>query len=273
MIYDGDLTSCPHCKSERLCTTDDEICCTSCGAVLGQDCQVPETRPPARLNLYQATEVGTGKVDLDCAKHMHDSSSETSAMSNICVKLGLPIYAAQDSNIFYQKIIRKKREDRIAYSRKLIALSTVASSGLVGPEQLDRIKRSRPRACTRAHVAVFSVHTACRKYGLPRSDEQILEAVRMNLGIKRMFTVLKAYSLNEATARELGIECDYDMSSYYLRLLLSRLQQKIGEGPLYNRIASSAAANLQKISDSRDNTKAQRAFELALHGARLDVQI
>ncbi len=264
---------CPHCAGTKLCIAESEICCSSCGAVLGNDYQLQEAPSGSKLNLYQATEVGTKKVNLDCARHIHENNSDISHLSNVCVKLDLPIYAAQDTNAIYQKISRQKQKERQEHAEKLRKFPTIPLEGTEQEESLAVIKRNRPKGCTRAHIAAFALHLVCRKYGLPRSDQQILEAVRMNFGVKRTFTILKAYSLNEITAQELGIECNHDKASYYVRLLLSRLQGTIGAGQLYDTIERHAISNLRNIDDKREDVRARRALYLALKGARLDVRV
>ena len=265
--------ACPHCTSTRLCIAESEVCCTSCGAVLGNDYQMQEIPSGSKLNLYQATEVGTKKVNLDCARHIHENNSDISQLSNVCVKLDLPIYAAQDANAIYQKISRQKQKERQEHAEKLKKLSTLAQKDMEQEENLADLKRERPKGCTRAHVAAFAVHLVCRKYGLPRSDKQILEGIRMNFGIKRTFTILKAYSLNEITAQEIGIECNHDKASYYVRLLLSRLQNTIGSGHLYGIIERQTISNLRNIDDTRADARAHRALGLAIKGAKLNVRI
>lgn len=265
--------ACPNCKGTKLCVIESEVCCTICGAVLGNDYQLQEGQSASKLNLYQATGVGTKKVNLDCAKHIHDNNSDVSQLSNVCVKLDLPIYAAQDANAIYQKILRQKQKEREEHADKVRKLSGITQNYPKKQDDFALLKRCRPKGCTRAHVAAFAVHLVCRKYGLPRSDNQILEAVRMNLGIKRNFTMLKAYSLNEITAQKLGIEYNHDKASYYVRLLLSRLQDTIGAGQFYDTIQRQAFENLAKISDKREDARAQRAVELAIRGVRLYVQI
>ncbi len=150
---------------------------------------------------------------------------------------------------------------------------TIPPEGTEQEESLAVIKRNRPKGCTRAHIAAFALHLVCRKYGLPRSDQQILEAVRMNFGVKRTFTILKAYSLNEITAQELGIECNHDKASYYVRLLLTRLQSAIGNGQLYGTIERQTIVNLRNIDDRRADARAHRALDLAMKGAKLNVRV
>lgn len=274
MKVDQDSYSrCPHCECPKLCNMEGEVCCTGCGAVLGSEYSQEEVQSESRLNLYQATGVGTRKVDLECARHIHEPESEISLLSNACVKLNLPIYAAKDASAMYQKIARKKHGEKIEYAEKLHSLAERAIRGLAVEKDLAELQSSRPKGCTRAHTAVFAVHLACKRYGIPRDDSQILEAVRMNFGIKRTFTVLKAYSLNEATARQVGIKCDCDRAVYYVRLELAKLQDRIGTGHLYDRIMRQAVANLQRISDRREDARAHRAVNLALRGARNYVQV
>ncbi|MDE1767118.1 MAG: hypothetical protein KGI27_12730 [Thaumarchaeota archaeon] len=266
-------TSCLGCGCNKLYAADHELVCTGCGIVLGTQCQLQETVSSSKLNLYQVTEIGTKRVNLECARHIHENKSDVSQISNVCVKLDLPIYAAQEINIIYQKLSRQKQLERNAYAEKLEKVSDLVQKGLEGEESIGILKRNRPKGCTKAHIAAFAVHLACRKYGLPKSDEQILEAIRMNFGIKRNFTILKAYSLNEIAAQELGIECRYHKASYYMRLLLSRLQGTIGSGHLYDTIERQAVANLQNIDDKREDVRAKRALDLAIRGAKLHVRV
>lgn len=266
-------SSCPNCNGGKFCSKDGEVCCTGCGAVMGRDYNPEQFQSESRLNLFQVLEVGTKKVGLECARHVHEPSSDISKISNACVKLDMPIYAAKDVHAIYQKITRQKCNERIEYAKKLNEFAELAKAGLVDEEKFFLLKRTRPRCCTRAHTAAYAVHLVCKKYGLPRSDVQILDAVWMNFGAKRKFTILKAYSLNEITAREVGIDCSNDKAAYYVRLLLSRLQDKIGTGMLYDRIMRQAVANLQKIQDRREDVRAHRALDLALRGAKFYVQI
>ena len=110
---------CPRCNKLSLCVTDNEICCSKCGIVLGPDYQLQETTSSSKLNLYQITEVGCKKVNLEFARHIHENKSDVSQISNVCVKLNLPIYAAQDINIVYQKLSKHKQQERKAYAEKL----------------------------------------------------------------------------------------------------------------------------------------------------------
>lgn len=264
---------CSHCTSTRLCVAGCEVCCSNCGAVLGNDYQPQEASSGSRLNLYQATGVGTKKVNLDCARHIHENKPDVSQLSNVCVKLDLPIYAAQDANAIYQKLSRHKQKERKEYAEKLRNLSALVQKGLAEEECLAILKRNRPKGCTKAHIAAFAVHLVCRKYGIPKSDEGILEAIKMNFGMKRVFTILKTYSLNRVIAENLGIKCNYDKSNYYMRILLVPLREKIGDGLLYHKIERKAIENLYFITDLRENTRAQRALDLALEGATLNASI
>lgn len=254
--------NCPICNKNSLCVIDNEICCNKCGIVLGPDYQLQETAPSSKLNLYQVSEVGCKKVNLEFARHIHENKSDVSQISNICVKLDLPIYVAQEINIVYQKLLKHKQKEKKAYAESI-----------VHNEDISELKRTRPKGCTKAHIVTFAVHLACRKYGLPRSDSQILEAIKMNFGMARTFTILKAYSLNQITASSLGIVCDYDKSTYYMRILLNKIHSKIGDGLLFHKIQRLAIENLVHITDARQNIKAQRALDLALEGAKLNVQV
>ena len=271
--YNMTINKCPRCKKLSLCVMDNEICCSKCGIVLGPDYQLQETTSSSKLNLYQITEVGCKKVNLEFARHIHENKSDVSQISNVCVKLDLPIYAAQDINIVYQKLSKHKQQERKAYAEKLKQLLDLVAKGLEKEEKVAILKRTKPKGCTKANIVAFASHLACRKYGLPKSDAQIIEAIKMNFGMKRTFTILKTYSLNRITAESLGIVCDYDKSNYYMRILLNKIRSKIGDGHLFNKIQRQAIENLTHITDTRENTRAQRALDLALEGAKLNVQV
>ncbi|MDE1832052.1 MAG: hypothetical protein KGI02_06755 [Thaumarchaeota archaeon] len=264
--YSMNGNKCPRCNKLGLCVMDDEVCCNKCGIVLGPSCQLQETTLSSKLNLYQIAEVGCKKVNLEFARHIHENKSDVSRISNVCVKLDLPIYVAQDINIVYQKLSKHKQQEKKAYTDLMKQCE-------INDKDTSELKRNRPKGCTKAHIVAFAVHLSCRKYGLPRSDAQIIEAIKMNFGMKRTFTVLKTYSLNRVTAKSLGIVCDYDKSNYYMRILLGKMRSKIGDGPLFNKIQRQAIENLTYITDTRENTRAQRALDLALEGAKLNVQV
>lgn len=255
--YNTISNKCPRCNKISLCVIDNELCCNKCGMVLGPDYQLQEIEPNSKLNLYQVAEVGCKKVNLEFARHIHENKSDVSQISNVCVKLDLPIYVAQEINFVYQKLLKNKLKEKKSYVDSKKNNSTL----------------KRPKGCTKAHMVSFAVHLACRKYGLPRSDLQILEAVKMNFGMVRNFTILKAYSLNQVNASNLGIICKYDKSNYYIRILLQKIRAKIGDGPLFNKIQRQMIENLAYITDARENIRVQRALDLALEGAKLNVQV
>ena len=250
---------CPHCGGSSIAVVESDICCASCGAVLDRDLQAPECPPAAKLNLYQATSIGGGRVDLDCARHFHEGDRDMSHISNACVKLNLPMYTSQEANSTYHKVARKQRS-------AVRAARAQGWNGRVPPS-------GRQRRFSRAHTAAFAMHDACRKYGIPKSESEIVEAVMMNFGIKQKFTMLKAYSLSEFVAQDAGVECGRENAEYYLRLLLSDLQSSIGPGQVYDGIVRRAFWNLQMISDVRQNSRARRALDLAKQGAVLNVRI
>lgn len=264
--YNMTNNKCPTCNKFSLCVIDNEICCNKCGIVLGPDYQLQETTSRSKLNLYQIAEVGCKKANLEFARHIHENKSDVSQISNVCVKLDLPIYAAQDVNIVYQKLSKHKHMEKKVYSDSIKQHNTDDTKFL-------ELKRTRPKGCTKAHIVAFAVHLVCRKYGLPRSDVQIIEAIKMNFGMKRTFTILKTYSLNRITAENLGIVCNYDKSNYYMRILLGKIRSKIGDGPLFHKIQRHAIENLSHIADTRENIRARRALDLALEGAKLNVHV
>lgn len=257
---------CPNCGRTRAILVDAEVCCTRCGAVLGTESLSGEAPPFSKLNLYQMESVGTAKVALECARHIHEQDRDMSRMSSVCVKLDLPMYAAKDAYSTYAKVLRRTREDRAAFARSLAAFPAPPHGS--PPATLER-----PKYFTKAHVAAFAIHLSCNRYALPRSDSAILAAVKSNFGAKKEFTILRAYSLVELTARDLGIGLVFDKSSYHLRLLLTRLQQEIGPCEAYDRVSVLAFENLLMILKGRDDDRARRAFEIAKRSVGLHVQV
>lgn len=253
-------STCIQCGSKRIICLQGEVCCSCCGSVLGSDYELDHASSLSKLNLFQATALGTAKVSLDIANHMHEGKDDVSRISNVCVKLDLPIALASEARRIYKKVMQEK----------------LAESGVrcEGSRQNDNSKqRPRLKGCTKAHLAAYAVHSVCTRRATPRTDADIISAVRMEFGAKKEFTMLKAYSLLEPTSRKIGIECDFDRAEYYLKILLARLRDKVGRGPTYDRISAQAFLFLKIISDNRANSRARRALKLAIRDTGLDVQI
>src|SRR5579875_452394 len=260
--------ACPSCGAARTVVADSEVCCTGCGAVLGVEYQQAEAAPASKLNLYQAEGVGTARVALECARHIHEPSRDMSRISSICAKLDMPMHAAKEAYTTYVKIIRSKQKGRAVprggHERPQLNHPAVAGAP-AGPEW--------PKNFTKAHVAAFSIHLACNRNSLPRSNDAIIEAVLTNFRSKKNFTMLRAYSLVELTARDLDISMEFDKASYHLRLLLKRLQDEIGPGEVYNRVSALAFRNLEMVLKGRDDERARRSFEIARRSVGLHVQV
>lgn len=239
---------------------------------MGREYQLQEAPLVSKLNLYQATEIGTANVDLECARHIHEST-DASQLSNVCVKLDLPLYAAQDVHIMFKKLTRKRMQDRDKYAIKRMELENLMELGMATDEDLHYLRMDRPKGCTKAHIVIFAVYFVCRKYRLPKTGEEIIEAVQMNFGNKRTFTMLKTCLRNDAMAQDLGIEYDCDSAEYYAKLLLRDLKKKMGASMTYDRIERYTFENLQYITDGRDDAKARRALNLAIKNTRLCVPI
>ncbi|HJU13574.1 MAG TPA: hypothetical protein VJ792_03885 [Candidatus Nitrosotalea sp.] len=251
---------CNYCDSKNIVATEGDVCCASCGVVLDRFYEDDSTPISSKLNLYQATGIGGAKVRIECARHIHERKDDTSHISNICVKLDLPIHMAKEIDWLYHKVLKQKSVES-------------KGKGACNPVNKGHHATTRMRGCTKAHIAAYAVHNTCTKYGMPKMDREVLDAVRMELGAKKEFTMLKAYSLVEFTVRAIGISCDFDRAEYYLRLLLARLRERIGTGQVYDRISLQAFSFLRMISDTRANAKARRALNLAVRGAGLHVQV
>ena len=255
---------CPNCGRAIPVLADGEVCCAGCGAVLEPEQDRENEAPVSKMNLYQAIGVGTAKVNLGCARLMHEPGRDMSMVSSACTKLDLPMHAAQEAYSTYLKILHEKRRGR--YPRD----GSKGSAGCPGGQETNG--PARARAFTKAHIATFAIHRACCKYGIPRPNNVILEAVMSNFGTKKKFTILKAYSEVGPTARSIGITCEFGKSVYYLRLYLARLQESIGPGPLYDVISLLAYGNLEELGGS-DGCRARAALDIAKRSAGLHVQV
>jgi len=149
---------------------------------------------------------------------------------------------------------------------RLEDLASRARKDIAGEGEVAAHKRCRPKRSTKAQTAAFAIDLACKKNGLPRTDDQVIDAVMMNFGVKRKFTMLKAYWLNEITARNAGIDCSYPKQVYHIRLLLSGMQGKIGSGALYCKVMRQAIMNLQNITDGNEDARAARASRACAKG-------
>lgn len=160
--------ACGHGPGCEVTTPEGEVVCRACGAVKGEDEQSryggPAAPAPSRTNLYLEMEVG-GKPDRRLrADRFVRRRSDMAAVSNISQKLGIPNGAGRDAWARYQKM-----------------------------------RRAPGMRMTKAKLLVLAFYGACRMWGCPLNEARLLDAIRMELGVKHAHSYLRV--IMEASSR------------------------------------------------------------------------
>ncbi|WP_205097701.1 hypothetical protein [Candidatus Nitrosotenuis uzonensis] len=224
--------ACLHSKDNHIVTENHEIVCKRCGVVLGTD-NSQEVATESTLNLFHEIEPGTKPVKIDCTKRTHEHRSDTSLFSNACDKLDLPRYCYLEAWNTYTKL-----RNNTTYSK--------------------------------ADIASFALFTASRRYSIPKSEQEIQDAIRMAFRVKRVPTILKVFSRIKLTAENLGINYSKDekeSESYYLNLYLAREQQKLGSKVDFELVRKRARVLFEAMSGTNE-ARARKAVQIAMgrHG-------
>jgi len=204
-------------------TVEDEVVCAKCGTVIGYDAE-QDTALGSQLKLYHMVEPGSKTPKRN--SFVHDRKAESSYFSNACDKLALPKFASLEAWQNYCKIIKN-------------------------------VKSSR------AEAACFALFVVCRRYSIPRKDEEIRDAVRIGLCVKRAPTILRSFSRLKNKAEQLGIDCNGHSADYYLNLYLSKAQHYLPDQLSFNKVKQ-RARNLFSSLNGNVESRARRAVELAL---------
>ncbi|MDE0526138.1 MAG: hypothetical protein OXI27_06040 [Thaumarchaeota archaeon] len=160
--------ACGHGPGCEVTTPEGEVVCRACGAVKGEDEQSryggPAAPTPSRTNLYLEMEVG-GKPDRRLrADRFVRRRSDMAAVSNISQKLGIPNGAGRDVWARYQKM-----------------------------------RRAPGMRMTKAKLLVLAFYGVCRLWGCPLNEARLLDAIRMELGVKHTHSYLRV--IMEASSR------------------------------------------------------------------------
>jgi transcription initiation factor TFIIIB Brf1 subunit/transcription initiation factor TFIIB len=220
--------ACLHHTDDHIITENYEIVCKKCGVVLGTD-NSQEIATESTLNLFHEIEPGTKPVKIDCTKRTHEHRSDTSLFSNACDKLDLPRYCYLEAWNTYTKL-----RNNTTYSK--------------------------------ADIASFALFTASRRYSIPKSEQEIQDAIRMAFRVKRVPTMLKVFSRIKLTAENLGINYSNDereSESYYLNLYLAREQQKLGLMVDFELVRKRARVLFEAMSGTNE-AKARKAVQIAM---------
>lgn len=185
------------CLHKNAIISDSEILCSQCGVVLGTE-NFEECNSESILNLFQQVENGTKIAKIDASKRIHEKKYPSSAFSNACSKLSLPNYAAIDAWKVFCKLEKKSM-------------------------------------CPKSYIAIFSLFSCCKKYSIPRSQQEIRNAVMMTFCLKKVPTVLKSYTtvhqillgLQEDEKNKVSVEHATESFEYYLNLYCSKIKKPL----------------------------------------------
>lgn len=218
--------ACSHSKQNQIVTENHEIVCKRCGVVLGTD-NSQEASTESTLNLFHEIEPGTKPVKIDCTKRTHEHRSDTSLFSNACDKLDLPRHCYLEAWNTYTKL-----RNNTTYSK--------------------------------ADIASFALFTASRRYSIPKSEQEIQDAIRMAFRVKRIPTMLKVFSRIKLTAETLGINYkDEKSESYYLNLYLAKEQQKLDSKVDFDLVRNRARTLFEAMSGTNE-ARARKAVQIAM---------
>ena len=180
------------CRHDKISCIDGENACTDCGVVFGAE-QVNENiyrNSSTQPNLFVSKSLGTrndvpSMEGMDGVKRyfrggMSDGRT-LSCFSNVCEKLSLPQHIRVDAHNRFGRICKQVSQ------------------------------KTAEHAC----VAVFR---ACRGRGIPIPEEEIIEAVRVSFGRKKMASMTKIVYQHMHVDKDGGDKGE----KYYFYLILNR---------------------------------------------------
>ena len=225
------------CRHQKVSCIDGENTCTSCGTVFGAEHvnEGSDRNSNTRPNLFVAQSLGTrnGMPDMrgmeSVKRYFRGGISDErklSAFSNVCEKLALPQHIRVDAHQRFARI-NKQMEQKTA-----------------------------EHAC----VAIFR---ACRSHGIPRLEEDIVEAVRVAYRRKRMPTMTRM-AVQHMHISDGGEKGDGGKKYYFGVALTKRLRD--GDMPKqgYDRIVNLAWFFYTQIyTDGRYSCRAADAVDHA----------
>ncbi len=200
-----------------MITESHEVLCSDCGVVLEID-NSQEHAVESALNLFQQVENGGRTTKIEATKRIHEQRFLSSTFSNACSKLGLPNYASHDAWRTFSKLEKK---------------TDINAS---------------------AAIALFSLFTSCRRYSIPKTQNEIREAIAFAFSVKRVPTLLKAclfvhslvITMTSKEQTRIVTNCTPDSFEYYLNININRIQKHIDRETLRDnarRVAGSLTGN------------------------------
>jgi transcription initiation factor TFIIIB Brf1 subunit/transcription initiation factor TFIIB len=209
--------ACNHKQKNRLVTDSHEVLCSDCGVVLEMDNQQEHT-VESTLNLFQQVENGGRATKIEAAKHIHEQKFLSSTFSNACSKLGLPSYAFHDA---WRTFSRLERNTDINAN---------------------------------AAIALFSLFTSCRRYSIPKTQNEIRNAIAFAFSVKRVPTLLKSclfvhslvLTMTSKEQARIAFQPVPNSFEYYLNIHINRIQRNVDRETLRDnarRIARSLTGN------------------------------
>ncbi|MEO9310377.1 MAG: hypothetical protein ABI337_08830 [Nitrososphaera sp.] len=219
------------CQHKNSIVDSHEVLCGNCGVVL-DSYNVQEYSVESTLNLFQQIEMGGKTAEIEAAKRIHKERFRSSAFSNACVKLRLPTYAALDAWKTFSKLEK---------------ISVNANTAL----------------------AIFSLFTSCKRFAIPRTENQIREAVMFAFSIKRTPSILKSLSfvhsllisITECEKNKIVTNQRQDSFEYYLNVYLNDIQKPVDKETLKDN-----ARRLAKTFSGNDEYRARMAVRMLRGG-------
>ncbi|MFN3655037.1 MAG: hypothetical protein ACK4TO_06890 [Candidatus Nitrosotenuis sp.] len=207
-----------------------EVLCASCGMVL-DSYDVQDYNIESTLNLFQQIETGGKTAKIEATRRVHEKKFRSSAFSNACVKLRLPAYAALDAWKIFSKL-----------------------------EKISDVNANTA-------IAIFSLFTSCKRFAIPRTEDQIREAVMFAFSIRRTPSVLKSFSFVHSLLVSIT-ECEkskiitrHDSFEYYLNVHLNDIQKPVDRETLKDK-----ARRLAKMFSGNDEYRARMAVRMLRGG-------
>jgi transcription initiation factor TFIIIB Brf1 subunit/transcription initiation factor TFIIB len=212
-----------------MITESHEVLCSNCGVVLDID-NLQEHTIESTLNLFQQIEKGSKTARIEATKRIHEQKFLSSTFSNACSKLGLPNHASLDAWKIFSKL--EKKSD----------------------------------ANANASIALFSLFTSCTRYSIPKTPDEIKEAIMFAFSLKRVPSLLKAYSLVHSLLMTMTAEeqkrvisgCKTDSFEYYLNIYINKIQKPIDRETLKDK-----ARRIAKAFHGNSEYKARIAVQIA----------
>ncbi|MEW6043495.1 MAG: hypothetical protein AB1608_04475 [Thermoproteota archaeon] len=185
------------------------------------------------LNLFQQIEVGGKTAKIEAARRVHEKRFHSSAFSNACVKLRLPIYAALDA---WRLFVR-----------------------------LEKISDVNANTA----IAIFSLFTSCKRFAIPKTEYEIREAVMFAFSLRRSPSVLKSFSfvhsllvsITEDEKNKIIPSVRQNSFEYYLNVYLNNIQKPVDREALKDK-----ARRLAKMFSGNDEYKARLAVRMLKGG-------